>query len=286
MTVETGTATDVYDLLDKIGVFAGTLGWTVNKTTASELYLQNGSDYYALKADDDLDSIDFGAIMNSFADYNHPGIACFGARGFDGGLSWDSQPGDSGYPALLGVFNQTDVKEYLLLSNAAGDYIHVLARKDAFMWCAMILGTLDKFGTWTGGAYVSGMPVRGDNAFYDNTLFDSSDRNTAVNADVDGNTDQWHTTTNTRNGSLLLQCLKNFFESLAVENLDPADWSGRGAMFPLWALINRGGGNYSYAGTVPDVRHYYHPTLTGGAEFTVGSDTWKFVAHYAFRLIP
>ena len=297
MSNESGSASDVFDLLDKIAIFAsGTLGWTINKQTADEIYLQSGSDYWTLKADNSLNSMVEGWPLNTplgGGSWVNPGIGLRGARGFDTGQAWDAQPGDSGASSLMGVFQNTAVPEYWCLSDVAGDYLHVLARRDAQIWTELMMGRLVKFGSWTGGAYQSGQPWVNDIEPHDggHQLFRGGNistrgKGTAVNADIDGASDAWQHTTFNIDG-LMMFCFHDWFGG-KLQDLGASKWSGRTAMIPLMAWLKRSPTQniLSYSGQAPDARHLLDPTMPNGAEFVLGSDTWKHANQVAFKLVP
>lgn len=301
MTIETGTAVDVFDLLDKIEIFAGTtLGWTVNKTTADELYLQKGTAYFNLKAGNDLRAIALtvdGASrpITMTSNFAAPGIACVGSRGFDGGLAWHSQPSACLLEAGLGVFSQTDVKEYIFLSNATADYLHVLARRDATKWTAIILGAnFEHFGGINGGQYYGGDNVDSTGAV-GNRLWESTQAagNGYVWGDID--TGRWYSAGANFGGSQ--RVMRTFYTSIAngntgmsgrLDDSGTSEWNGRAPMFPLMSFFDVTGSlnSWMYAGAAPDVRHMFASFVTNGTEFVIGSDTWVFLNNLAFKKTP
>lgn len=298
MSVESGSATDVFDLLEKIGLFAdNVLGWTVNKQTSNELYLQHGSDYFNLRADNSLTGISTGinlGIASGPGSWVNPGIAVMASRGFNDGSAWNNQPGNSGRVSPFGIFHLTNVPQYIFMSNASADYLHIVARRDAAVWTTLMIGRLEKFAAWTGGAYTAAQPWHNGTGNQNNAIHifrgntgtstTGSNRGTVVHADIDSLTDAWQMTGNTVSGARQLRCLdwianNNFFE------IGPAEWSGRTPMMPMMALLARGDGTWSYAGQAPDARHLVDEFMPNGNEFVLGSDTWLHVNEVAFRLI-
>ena len=54
MAYQTGTATNVTDLLSKLAEFAVNLNWTIQKNSTNVLYLSNADGYWALEFKDDM----------------------------------------------------------------------------------------------------------------------------------------------------------------------------------------------------------------------------------------
>ncbi|MGZ7834776.1 hypothetical protein ACXR8X_32390, partial [Pseudomonas aeruginosa] len=76
MAYFTGTANNPADLLAKVRVHAESLGWVTDRASASEWICHNADGYWS-----------FNAGANQFQ------IA--GNTGFDNGLAWNAQPGNS-----------------------------------------------------------------------------------------------------------------------------------------------------------------------------------------------
>lgn len=302
MAFSTGSASDVFDLLDKLRLFALSVGWTVNKNTTDELYLQRGSDYWSFKAGNDLNSLDQGSTLGTAGtggSWVNPGIAMQGNRGFDTGLAWNAQPGESKMASLMGVFHNTTVPEYMFFADNASPatYIHVIARRDTSYWTMLALGVAEKFGTWTGGAYQTGYPLsngspvsdggfefwRGDDAYSS-----SANEGSAIHADIDGLTDAWQNTSYPISPNRLLVCHYPFVgNTLAYAQYN--NWSGRNLLIPLDFYLAREDGNYptsfSYGGRLPDLRYCWDPAITHGSEHVIGSDTWVFCNFIMFKKI-
>lgn len=97
MAYQTGTSSNVNDLLDKFRLFAVAQGWTVNRWVAAgagyELCISKGTSYFNLRSFSNET-----ATVNGYAAANKYGIAINGSDGYSAGSAWDRQPG---YPVRM-----------------------------------------------------------------------------------------------------------------------------------------------------------------------------------------
>ena len=108
MAYETGTSTNVNDLLDKFRLFAVANGWSVNRWVTAgsgkELCISKGSAYFNFRSWSNE-----SMLVNGTATASKYGITMNGSDGYAGANAWDKQPG---YPVRL--------------SSTGGDQCHTL----------------------------------------------------------------------------------------------------------------------------------------------------------------
>lgn len=108
MAYQTGTSSNVNDLLDKFRLFAIAQGWAVNRWTAVgagyELCINKGTSFFNLRSyNNETATVNGGTASNKY------GIVLNGSDGYAAGNAWDKQPG---YPVRM--------------SSAGGDQWHTL----------------------------------------------------------------------------------------------------------------------------------------------------------------
>ncbi|MCL7790301.1 hypothetical protein, partial [Pasteurella multocida] len=143
MAYQTGTATSVVILLEKLKDFAQSQNWTIHKHTATQLFLKNNEGYWALEFKDKL----------LFT------IAC---TGFDDSRDVFNQPGSSANPQS--AFQQVKTATSHLENGnfvtydffGTSQYLHVVVQIGAERFRHFGIGTLDKEGVYTGGQYAFG----------------------------------------------------------------------------------------------------------------------------------
>ena len=283
MAFETGSATDVYDLLDKLRAFAVAQGWTVNRwANGDELCLEHNGGYWNCKAVDDL-----GGTSPYLSSYqaDDPGIRVRGSTGFSSGSSWDAQPNVSASEAGMGVFVDGDVKAYWLFADASATYIHLAARINTNTYCHLQLGHLSKLGSWTGGQYLAGTIARnGTPGGYPIavSLAAYGEGSGTIRADIDGATNAWQSMGGNPSGQL--DCEGGYVKSIqrgannrllgSLLGAAPATWDGRSPMWPCPVLLQRPSSRYSIAGYPLDMRVLNIQNLEAERVLTYGSDEW------------
>lgn len=159
MSYQTGTATDIDDLLAKLSVFAQANGWTEDKIVAgsgngasSELYLSKGIAFFQFQAQLSTGNNVYHGINQAL---DHPFLNMFGSTGFNGANPVGSQPGTNGIRVetnwLLPNFTA-----YHFFTDSAETYLHVVVEVIANEFRHFHVGILDKIGAYDGGQYVHG----------------------------------------------------------------------------------------------------------------------------------
>lgn len=158
MTYQTGTATNVDDLLAKLSTFAVTAGWTEEKVVAgsgdgasSELYLSKGTIFVTFEAMLTGGNNVYHGINQAL---DHPHLEMKGATGFDGGETVANQPGThtAGCETNWLLPNMT---AFHFFTDPTKTYIHVAIETTANEFRHIHFGILDKLGAYTGGEYIT-----------------------------------------------------------------------------------------------------------------------------------
>ena len=144
MAYQTGTATDINDLFNKLADFAIALNWRINKHSTNSLYLNNKDGYWALEFKDKM-------------------LFTLVCTGYDKDRDAFNQPGASCNHNLKNCKTQTT---HLDEGNYVGydffgtaQYLHVVVQYQAERFRHFGIGTLNKEGEYTGGQYAFGTYV-------------------------------------------------------------------------------------------------------------------------------
>lgn len=154
---ETGTATDMDDLVSKLFTFAVANGWTQDQldTTNNKAALHKGSVYISFRW--------------STATPNN--LALYQALGYTGGNDPGNHPDDSGNGFVTGTDTGTGSLDrsralsnigngpyphYYFFLDTAPDYIHIVVEFSTGIFRHASFGEVNKVGTWTGGEYCYG----------------------------------------------------------------------------------------------------------------------------------
>lgn len=296
MSYEIGTASSPADLLDKIRVVALARGWTVNNNSAPSasthwLSLQKGVNHFNLLSDSSTGN------LPSLGGY----IYGCQATGYDGGSTWELQPGTSRVDNYGGGHTRANklvgpFTSYRIFSGA--EYIHVVVETSPAVFTHIALGVLNKYGSYVGGGYLSmssWYESLGTTNYPESVhgyLFDWSQGNysyiynpTIVRCDVDSNNFFYNTqqvaitkrvTGLIRNGS-----------SSEINSIERQNWVGFNRtpnafnlvtpLMPSVLSVSRGSGLYSPVGEVPDFRVINMERYNAGDVITLGADEWVVI---------
>lgn len=293
MSYEIGSSSSAKDLLDKIRVVAIARGWTVNTysdVTASIkwLSLQSGTSYFNLIAD------------NAAGDTSNPGgfITMYIATSYSSGAGYLDQPNasykesHSSTQALVVVNSLVGpFTAYRIFSGA--DYIHVVVETSPDIFSFLALGKVAKYGTLTGGEYVSGSAwYYGDSHtnypdsdqaryLFDASIFNGCSMNVRCEVDAKKYFDNSNDLTSNDRRVLGLIRVPN------VNNINPID-CGTHLMFnrtpnlfnqitpllPAIMYVGRGSDLFSPIGEIQDFRIVNMANYNPGDIVTFGSDEW------------
>lgn len=284
-TYQTGTATDVTDLLDKLRAFLLTNGWTINGftviTNGKRLSLLSpAGNYFELASD-----------TSTVTGTNpSPYIKICACRGYSAGSAFNAQAGTSGEAwanRLTGPFTAY----HFFCTNY---YAHVAVEITSGVYSHFMIGTVNKYCTFTGGEYAHALnwymntnpgnyisnPENGYHAIpFDSQTFTANGKFNQFRADIDGGSDRWFVpvfaqaytmrgnvanvgfSTTDPLQSRLWDCSLNYFNQVAP-------------LLPAYMAVIRSSTNYSLLGAVRDLRFVNIKNLAPGATITLGSDQW------------
>lgn len=209
-------------------------------------------------------------------------------------------PGSIGLTSVGGAsvrgFQQTigPFPNLYLFSDAGGNYIHIVLEIFAGVYRHMHFGNLIKFGTWTGGAYFSGMfwsqsnsnpfPISDPASSSHTVPFDNQSTQGLFGWTVhyERSTDKWITgNSDVLRGGVQMRegrgSVRGGFPTM-FRNIPESLFS---ALIPLGPVIIgavRESDNpitTRWIGQVPDFRTINFTNLLPAQEFSIGSDTWK-----------
>jgi hypothetical protein len=268
MAYQTGTATGIADLLDKLGTFAAAHGWTQNRRDASSL------------------SISKGAIYQNYFD-NTSEIQMNASTGYNAGSAWDAQPGASANVQksrqMPGAFSA-----YHFFADA--DYMHVVVEVDPGLFRHLIAGELAKPSGYTGGHY-SGCVGFTDGGGWNNTLFynflgygnGSFPEGPVCNVDVESQAGfkQFASSSagelklvSTDHANLSAADPDFFLYSDIFQFCSPNTLNGISPFTPIDCYVRRTGGFISPLGYVKDLRIVNLTNFNPGQTETIGANDW------------
>lgn len=286
MAFETGTATSVTDLVQKLATFLTSAGWTINRNAAESsnwwVNAQKGSDLF----------LNFVANVATGTSSNPgPYLDVYGATSYNSGAASSAQPNTSSKVSsnkMPGPFTAYWFFE-------GDDYVHIVVEVESGRFRHIHGGTIEKVCTLTGGHY-----VMGTNVYYSSTTpsnpasnvntYPWEAQNSPSNANYcylradAGDGVRWFTnyssgTTGTRisggvkgttnNASLFILGLEAHLFSLT-----PNDTNGITPLVPINVIVEKASGMFSFLGQPKDVRRVSMRNYTGGDIITIGSDEW------------
>lgn len=285
MAYETGTASGVNDLLDKLQTFLDAAGWTTNKDQAQGsgwwLSMQKGSDLFVNFVSDPATS---GTTDPG------PWIYVYGATGYSSGSAYNAQPGTSGQ-VKTNKMTAPFTKYYFFEGD---DYIHIVIEVESGRFRHIHAGTIEKLGTVTGGFY-----AMGTSSYYSTTTPSSPDsthnmypwENKSVSLTSQhqlyanaGDGAKWFTSSRTGSTGAKLGAgvvaVANS-QTLSQNGLDgelftytPNTTNGITPLLPINVLAERTSGLWTFLGQVKDVRRVNMLNHQPGDTITIGSDEW------------
>ena len=289
MAYETGISTSLFDLLDKIRIFAAVRGFTVNENTivnsdTRRVYLQkdtaNGGGLTF--------HLGLEAFVNSTATTTE--IRMRGATGYTPSAALNLQPGAPSQSAVMDFVGNGPYVAYHLFSDTAGDYVHCVLEYSAGFFSHLVFGQLDKFGAYAGGhycdaVYVGGMPSDRGNyqSSFSRMLFDNIGVSAPARGQVSANLELnvWRMFDSTTGSPSSFDAYGNgrfSFTSRLLVGSQPNTLNLATPFIPIYIFTDIGGsnsGNRTPLGVVKDLRLVWLQPFAVGQEVTLGPDTWK-----------
>jgi len=336
MAYATGTATDPHDALDKLRTFLVANGWAQNgwadddtgydtgwtglgspdgkrlhvsrassvANGSVDMYFNFKSCIYTIPFEDNEPNTT-GNLGDQYSAVD--GIAINGSTGYDGGETWDYQPGGivneaakSSGCCITGMIES--YINYWFYQN--GDCTHAIFEISIGKFMHMAFGCLDKAGTIAGGQFcmasIDGYhPNRNYNALTTSrfrTRFgvyhDETPAGWVLLTNIDGDS-LWspigETTTNYVHISRSIAIAPNEQDDVGsaaypdgdlaglgemIVSSGPNTFNGLAAMMPFYIFARRTSTNYSLLGWPADIRYICCESYDPGAELTLGADTW------------
>lgn len=314
MSYQTGTATGVIDLLDKLRIFAVAEGWTANRNVSTdsgsgqEVCLSKGTSYINMKASENI-----YVLINGLNQNNKYSLSINGSDSYDSGSDWDRQPGysqrtsggstDQYVVHIPFVTNFTSFPAYHFFSHNTGDSIHLEVEITTGVFLRLGFGKLDLYDATTSGDgryfYATGGQHVTDST-NPNTWLGSESGSDRSLEEAPFSASAWGKV-NKRCGSAV-RCAFDAFDNWAgcayqssvsylseavvalqdriIFMASPNPLNGVGVLTPINVSVVRNGFNYHPLGVVPGIRYIDMTNYLPGDEFTLGSDTYKVFPWY------
>lgn len=318
MAYQTGTSTDVNDLLDKFRLFAIAQGWVANRWVTvgagRELCIQKGTAYFNFRSWSNET-----VLINGVSSAGRTGITMNGSDGYLATAPWDRQ---AGYPQRQSgtTANQAHAwfplvlnfgpfpAYYFFAPDAKTLYAEVEVATGAFLRFGC--GSLNLFNSAapgegrffyaTGGQHVTKdiMPYTWLGAGVDDTSYALEEvpfrcadyTSTQANNGLAGSYlrvqhdsfNNWAVSSRisaTSNTASI--CQGGGIHDRPVRDLAPNALNGVGVLLPNIVSLNRGNEFLNPVGVIPGMRYMDMTNYLPGDEFSLGTDVWKVFPWYA-----
>lgn len=274
-----GQANDVFEVVTAICNFAQSIGWTVQRNALSS------SDQWAVITNPAGQNFNLLARSGNFSSNESgwgPIILIAGATGYNAGGSFTNQPGTSyrgagtwtGANRMPGPFQA----HHLF---GTDNYIHCVVEVTTGNFRHLLLGNIEKYGTWTGGEFVATTYAHSaDRENYllfgeasDSFATNSTDSFSMVRAVANAkdwryyNTD-WSDAVDVTGRVIGSRSYRGLVDSL------PNDWNTIPNLVPIVLSVPKLGGLRYPIGHLRDVRAINMGNLQPSQTITLGSDEW------------
>lgn len=317
MAYETGTSTNITDLLDKFRLFAIANGWSVNRWITAgngkELCIQKGAAYFNFRS-----YFNESVIANGVSASLKHGLSINGSDGYNSGSAWDRQPGyplrgattngDQGHCYLPLVINTGPFPTYYFFApNANTIYVELEVSTGVFLRFGC--GSLDLFNAAApgGGRFcyaTTGDPtvtsgtatndwlgVDADTGAYTCEMipFRGADISASYYMRMFGSMlrcayasfDNWAGSGRSiYSGWLRMACQGGGIHDKTLREYSPNPMNGTGLILPNIVSLNISDASLMPVGVMPGFRNLDMSNYLPGDEFSLGSDTWKVFPMY------
>ncbi|QNN97190.1 hypothetical protein P9A51_gp35 [Xanthomonas phage Xp12] len=312
MAYETGAATSVADLLDKLRLFCIAAGWTVNRWDGvgqtARLNLQKNGLFVGLCSHQGTSALNDN--LNGYTQSSRNSYSCLAlsmADGYDGadtGRGAFRQPGApsyNGYTRGCMISEMTAaVPAYHFFSYSDSDDIFAVVEYRTGRFQMLGFGSLSKFSSAAlGGAWFGGTSTTPTWAYYEQSGYgpDSSQQNelipfrmgyqrgsdsaSFVRCNVDSN-NGWAASRYTADTSTYgpLAAIGQSYYDEGLRQYTPSALGWQTALLRQTVYIGRGNQFASPYGEIAHMRRLEMTNYVPGDEFTLGSDTWKVFPYY------
>lgn len=326
MSYQTGPALSPIDLLNQFVTFLAAAGWTVDDNaldgTGRAVHIHKGTSFIALRAFINENTTLLGGSAAGC------GIAVLGFGAYSAGGAWYAQagapylygqlPGVNVTPAIMPL-PAGAISNYWMFADAAGTNVVLVANKAPGIYTHLYFGQINKYNTWTGGAYF-GASRQYIGAFTAGTgitvssappgaMGYSNGSGTMFRADVDSWVNRWLDLTSAQNpGSIQTVGKRAQSSTRAADQASvvPNDHINFGALafrakssntsglilLPTILLVERDFGGQLYGGgwsAIGEIPYVYQSTTDGfvpGSTHTIGTDQYLVFPNFAIRKFP
>ncbi len=298
MSYQTGTATDVDDMLGKLSAFAQANGWTEEKVVAgsgngssSELYLEKGGSHFQFQAQ--LDTVHPNLYHAVSQNLDEPFLNMYGSTGFNGANDIDDQPGTNGLRVTTNWL-LPNFTAYHFFTDSSETYLHIVIEVIANEFRHMHIGVLDPIGVYTGGEYVQGLFHDQSSTFIDQpqnfqhgwpwfNIGNGTGRRHWLRVDIDGV--DWKSPGSLTSPSAYLPPiqgsgqgypLEDFLESktATTKAAQPQTFNSTLVLFPIPLHIVRSSTQWTPVGKPFDLRMCNMENVAPSTTITFGGDEW------------
>ncbi|CAA2409845.1 structural protein [Xanthomonas phage Bosa] len=310
MAYETGAATSVTDLLDKLRLFCIAAGWTVNRwddpAITRRLNMQKNGLFANLCAHQGTTALNDN--LNGFTNQSSTtyfALAVSMSDGYDpdatGAFNQPGAPKYNGYPrgALLSQLTAA-IPAYHFFSYSDSDDILVVVEYRTGRFQMFGFGSLAKFNvTAPGGAWFGGGSPSPNWAYYEQSGYgpDSSNQNELIpfrmayqrgsdstsflRCNVDSN-NGWAASRYIADGSTMgpLAAIGQAFYDEELRRYTPSALGWQTSLMRQTVYVGRGNQFASPYGEIKHMRRLEITNYVPGDEFTLGSDTWKVFPYH------
>lgn len=290
MAYETGTASDVNDLLSKLRTFALANGWTQDfsgaRTSGSgnALQMHKGGFFVTFKTDTGSGSVsDPGPFIGGYAHDT-----------YSGGNGTESQANASAVTLANGMNGPFTAYHFISNTEKGAEYLYAVVEVTAGTFKHFGTGILVKIGAITSGQFVHACRWHYGVSFIDafdeganSVAFDTGEsvsRNgPSLNVRVDAESITWRwmdgsfqasSTRDLRGGFRIPSSTSAGGSRVMMDNAASA-LTGRNMIFPAFLFGARTGGLYNPLGYPPGVRFVNMTYLSPNDVMTIGTDQWK-----------
>ena len=294
MSYQTGTATDVDDLMAKLSTFAQANGWTEDKAVAgsgdgssSETYLSKGVTFVIFDAQLTGGNNVYHGVSQAL---DHPHLDVYVATGHNGANSASTQPGTSLHVETNWLL--PNMTAYHFFTDSAEEYLHVVVETTANEFRHIHVGLLEKIGAYDGGQYNQGTgwwqgaiqidnPVDFQHGVPWTKTGNGAGFHQFVRANVDGfswkrsnfaSAEGWIPPLRHAGQGELLD---NFFDMRSTGlNAQPNSFNSTVILFPIPVYIIRSATQRAPIGKPFDLRCANIKNVAPGTEISFGGDDW------------
>lgn len=290
---ETGTATDVNDLLSKLRTFAVANGWTENNFgtrttgTGNALQINKGGSYVTFRTDN---------AAGTTADPS-PRMGCYAHDTYSGGNGTELQANASAFCMANGMPGPFTAYHFISGTERGAEYLYVIVEVAAGIFKHFGTGTLMKMGAITSGQFVFGSTWNYTVSILDqkddqrhNVPFDTHETSAlrsrpGGNFRVDAESITWRWMDCSANPTTATRGMRGGFRTVSggsssgglnvMFSYAASLLTGRNMFFPCFLLGERTGGLLNPLGAPPGVRFANLTSLEPNQVVTIGSDNWK-----------